>query len=110
MRVTLSIGLISVVLCPPAGAAETVLDAKLRHLRNAAEREWADFPEKAEDRALTVRFRATANTTERALRLRQQDVKQTWRVLLNGQQLGRLTADENDAVIFLPVPVVRLRD
>jgi hypothetical protein len=90
----------------PTGAAD--LDPKLHHLRAGATREWADFPAEAEGPALTVRFQSRANDAERALRLRQQDVKQAWRVLLNGKELGRLTTDENDTVIFLPVPAGRL--
>ncbi|HKB04571.1 MAG TPA: CehA/McbA family metallohydrolase [Gemmataceae bacterium] len=102
--------LAALVVCHRSGAAETVLDARLHHLRNGSEREWADFPEKPEAQALTVRFQAAANAGERALRLRQQDVKQTWRVLLNGKALGQLVTDENDTVIYLPVPVNRLAD
>src|SRR5204863_513812 len=98
MRVTLPVAVVGLLFCPPAGAGEAALDANLHHLRNAAGREWADFPEKAEDQALTVRFKAAANAGERALRLRQQDVKQTWRLLLNGKELGRLVTDENDTV------------
>src|SRR5207244_4423218 len=36
------------------------------------------------------------------------DVRLTWKVLLNGKELGRLAADENDTVIYLPVPAGRL--
>ena len=45
MRQTL---LVTLALCPWAAAAETVIDAKLHHLRAGAEREWADFPAEAE--------------------------------------------------------------
>src|SRR5688500_9550930 len=92
----------------PAAAGPTVLDAGLHHLRAGATREWADFPADAEGPALTVKFRAARNAAEQTLRLRQQDVKQTWKVLLNGKELGRLVADENDTVTVLPVPPGRL--
>ena len=91
-------------------AAETPLDAKLHHLRSGTVREWADFPADAEGPALTLRFHAKVNRAECALRLRQQDVKQPWRVLLNGKELGKLAVDENDTVIFLAVPAGRLVD
>src|SRR5439155_876942 len=73
-------------------------------------REWSDFPAEAEGSALTVKFRAKANIAEHTLRLRQQDVKQTWKVLLNGKDLGRLIQDENDTELVLPVPPGRLAD
>jgi hypothetical protein len=87
-----------------APAKEQVLDARLHHLRQGEQREWSDFPEKAEAPSLLVRFQAEANAAEQTLRLRQQDVKQTWKVLLNGQERGRLLPDENDQVIYLALP------
>ena len=33
-----------------------------------------------------------------------QDVKQTWKVLLNGKDLARLRPDENDMVVYVSVP------
>ncbi len=35
-------------------------------------------------------------------------MKQTWKVLLNGRELARLQPDENDTVVYLPVPAGRL--
>ena len=100
---------VAALLCPaPATAATRVLDARMHHLRVAGEREWSDFPARAEGPSLSLRFRARANAAEQALRLRQQDVRQTWKVLLNGKELGRLPPDENDMVIYLPVPPGRL--
>ena len=87
-----------------------VLTKALHHLRIAGPREWSDFPEQPEASDLELRFTAKENGAEAALVLRQQDVKQTWRVLLNGEKLGSLIADENDMVIALSVPVGRLKD
>src|SRR5262249_41428839 len=42
--------------------------------------------------------------------LRQQDVRQTWHVSLNGQRLGPLVSDDNDMVVYFPVPAGRLLD
>jgi hypothetical protein len=96
---------------PAAGAApadERLLDPGLHHLRAGPAREWMDFPETPEGPRLTVRFQAAPNTGEATLSLRQEDVKQAWRVLLNGSELGRLTADENDLVLLLAIPAGRL--
>jgi hypothetical protein len=94
----------------PAAGGPLVVDARLHHLRAGGQREWSDFPAEAEGASLTVKFRAQANAGEQTLRLRQQDVKQTWKVVLNGKELGRLIADENDTTIVLPVPAGRLVD
>jgi hypothetical protein len=88
----------------PALAGEQVLTPRLHHLRAGAEPEWADFPRRAEGPALRLHFRSRANAGERTLRLRQQDVKQGWRVLLNGKELGQLVPDENDQALALAVP------
>jgi hypothetical protein len=61
----------------PAFGGSRDIDERLHHLRNGNQREWADFPAKAEGSTLTVRFQSTANKTEHALRLRQQDVRQS---------------------------------
>jgi hypothetical protein len=88
----------------PAFAIATVLTPRLHHLRVSQEREWSDFPAVAEASGLALSFQASPNAVACALRLRQQDVKQTWKVLLNGKELGRLQPDENDAVVYLTVP------
>jgi hypothetical protein len=85
-------------------AGERVIDSRLHHLRQGDQREWAEFPEKAEGPNLTVRFEAQVNAAEQTLRLRQQDVKQTWKLLLNGKEIARLPPDENDQVIYFPLP------
>jgi hypothetical protein len=104
---TMRLFLLSVSLlfgAPHLRAADRVLDAQLHHLRQGDQREWTDFPVQAEGPALTVRFPAEANAAEQTLRLRQQDVKQTWKLLLNGKERGRLIPDENDQVLYLPLP------
>jgi hypothetical protein len=89
-------------------AEAIVLTSRLHHLRVTERREWSDFPAKAEGPRLSLRFHADGNDREHSLRLWQQDVKQTWKVLLNGKELGRLLADENDVVVYLSVPAGRL--
>lgn len=91
-----------------AHSNERILDARLHHLRVTKDREWSDFPQQPEGPNLAVRFHAKPNTGECTLRLRQQDVRQTWKVTLNGKELGRMILDENDAVLYLPIPAGRL--
>jgi hypothetical protein len=91
-----------------APAKTLVIDSVLHHLRAGDPREWSDFPARSEGPSLSVRFNCETNGGEWALRLRQQDVKQTWKILLNAKELGRLVSDENDQVIYLPVPAGRL--
>jgi hypothetical protein len=93
-----------------AHAGERVLDGRLHHLRQGAEREWSDFPEQAEGTSLELRFTAEANASEQTLRLRQQDIKQTWKLMLNGQERGRLLPDENDMVVYFALPPGALRN
>lgn len=89
---------------PAANAKELVLDSRLHHLRIGNVREWSDFPEQAEAPNLSLHFQAEANPTEQTLRLRQQDVRQVWKIWLNNKEIGRLQTDENDMVINLPIP------
>jgi hypothetical protein len=91
-------------------AAEQMLKPELVHLRTSPEREWSEFPEKTEQTKLIVRFEAKRNEAEHTLRLRQQDVKQAWRVTLNEKDLGRLIADENDTIAYFRIPPGQLKD
>ncbi|MCE9527304.1 MAG: hypothetical protein K8R36_14755, partial [Planctomycetales bacterium] len=91
-------------------AAPQVLTEKMYHLRAAGPREWSDFPEQAEAAFLELKFATKKNTSEHALLLRQQDVKQSWRVLLNGEKIAGLTADENDMIVALPIPAGKLKE
>lgn len=86
-----------------------VLEPTLVHLRSGADREWTTFPADATGAAWTHRFAATANQTEHTICLRQQDVKQEWRVLLNDAPIGPLVRDEQDTRTCLAVSPGRLR-
>ncbi len=108
LRFGLALLLASLFHAMPVLAAPTVIEPRLRHLRAGTEREWSDFPVTAEASKLSTTFRARSNEREQTLRLRQQDVKQAWRLLLNGKELGRLLPDENDTELALPVPARRL--
>ncbi len=106
----LAVSLFVCAACPNATAERTVVTERMQHLRVGAEREWADFPAVPEAAALDATFTAAANAEPATLRLRQQDVKQTWKVRLNGTELGALRIDENDMVVYFDVPAKTLVD
>ncbi|CAN5912153.1 hypothetical protein BH24BAC1_BH24BAC1_14970 [soil metagenome] len=86
------------------------LEPAMHHLRRGNKPEWDSFAQQPEKRQLMIRFsRARPNETEHTLQLRQQDVKQKWRLVLNGQPLGSLTSDEKDMVVYVPIPPGRLQ-
>jgi hypothetical protein len=87
-----------------------MLLSSLMHLRSGPVREWSSFPEQPTGSHWEARFPARKNEREQALRLRQQDVKQAWRVLLNSKPLGELVRDENDQVLYLALPAGALID
>jgi hypothetical protein len=97
--------LIIQVVQQTAFAEATVLTDRMHHLRVGANREWADFPEAAEATELEVTFDARRNESQATLRLRQQDVKQNWKVRLNTVDLGVLRVDENDMIVYFEIPV-----
>src|SRR4051812_49374244 len=83
---------LAMLMAPAANScgAEQILTPRLHYLRSQASPEWSDFPRQPEGRRLELRFQAGPNSTEWTMRLRQQDVRQTWVVRLNGKELGRL--------------------
>jgi hypothetical protein len=93
---------------PEAGSQTIVAD--LIHLRSGNVREWSEFPEAARGDKLEVKFTAAKNVGEFALQVRQQDVKQTWKVSINDKALGTLVIDENDQTLYFPVPAGTLVD
>lgn len=101
---TLFLWMFGCIHLKPLSAEELIVVPELVHLRSGNDREWSDFPEKANSKRLEIRFAASANDTEKTLRLRQQDVKQVWHVALNGKKLGELVRDENDMVITFTIP------
>lgn len=84
------------------------LDSGWYHLRNADPREWAEFPEKADKQKLTLRFSADPGG-ERTLSLRQYDIKQDWKILLNGEPLGALVRDEKDLIAYFPIGAAMIK-
>ncbi len=86
------------------------LDNAMHLLRNGDKPEWEEFNDQTPVKTFSIRFAAEKNLTEQTLQVRQYDVKQSWIVMLNGNNLGTLIADMNDMVIYLPVPPGKLID
>lgn len=88
------------------GAAELrTLDARQYHLRSGTNAEWEEFAaSQPQGRRLEVSFSAHSNATEQTLFIWQDDVKQDWRVGLNGKLLGSLFAMEAPSNFALPLP------
>ena len=87
-----------------ARAATIVLTDQMHHLRQSGTREWAEFPEQAEAASFEKTFTVAEPAKDYCLRIRHQDIKERWRVRLNDRDLGTLRVDENDMVVYLPVP------
>ncbi|HIK92496.1 MAG TPA: hypothetical protein EYG03_11005, partial [Planctomycetes bacterium] len=99
---------LTVVADPPASAR--ILDAVLHHVRNGSDREWSEFADTPQSSSYQLNFEAKANDSDTALRIVQHDVKQLWKIELNGTNLGRLYRDENAIVGFWPIPKSTLID
>jgi hypothetical protein len=110
--VALALCLLALLSASRAGGEDIspAIEPRLLHLRSGGEREWSSFPEKADGAHCSVKFAGSKNAGEQTLRLRQQDVKQAWRVLLNGMQLGQLLRDEADMIVYFPIAVAQLAD
>ena len=88
-------------LDPLQGFGETVIhldQGTLNNLRagSTSIKEWDDFPDHVESSAMEYVFDAKSNASSWTLSLRQQNVKESWKVVLNEKELGRLVRDEND--------------
>ncbi len=87
-----------------AEAQSHILLDQMVHLRTGDEPEWHTFPIETDGATWMFSFQGESNEDIYTLRLRQQDVKQTWKVTLNTVELGELVVDENDMVHYLAVP------
>ncbi|MBW3597925.1 MAG: CehA/McbA family metallohydrolase [Planctomycetes bacterium] len=110
--ITLFLG--TMILCftsfASAEDSAVVLAPELRHVRIEGPREWSEFPETPDANRIEATFSGAANDQEWTLQVRQQDVKQSWPVSLNGKKLDNLARDENDMVVYFPVPPGAVRD
>jgi hypothetical protein len=111
ISMTLLVLLAPMIVAPSSAlAADLVITGRMHHLRPQAVREWAEFPERAEGTELVLAFDAKSNEAEHTVRLRHRDLKQLWRVLLNGQEIARLPLDEADTITHWAVPPRLLAD
>lgn len=81
-----------------------VLDSTMHHLRNGETREWSEFPIQANEKQLLIHFPSQTNLSDQTLYLRQYDVKQNWRVLINDHDVGPLVSDEKDMITYFTIP------
>jgi hypothetical protein len=80
------------------------------HLGTTGQPEWERFRKSPPTGdSLTLSFEARPNDDEQSLLIRQDDVKQDWRVEINGTRIGALVRMEADLVHVLPVPAGTLR-
>ncbi|MGK2861437.1 MAG: CehA/McbA family metallohydrolase [Chitinophagaceae bacterium] len=86
------------------------LDSAMYYIQSGDKPEWNEFDNHTPIKSFSIQFNASKNATEQTLRIRQYDVKQSWMVMLNGNNLGALISDMNDMVIYLPVPPGKLID
>lgn len=93
-----------------AMSAEHILTPQFHHLRLGAQPEWSDFPAGPGAAKLELKFQGQANPAEWSLCLRQSDVRDSWKVSINGREIGRLQQDENDMISCLIVPANTLKD
>ena len=99
------------VLCPCFTWAKITVTEKIFHLGTKGLPEWAEFSGKTpHGRNLSVSFESKANGKEATLFLYQDDVKQGWRVSLNGKRLGNLERFESKVLHSLKVLADTLRD
>ncbi len=78
------------------------IDKQLYHLRSTDAPEWKNFKGPSK-KTLTISFSARENLIEQTLALRQEDVRQSWNVVLNGTQLGTLAQDENAMISYFMI-------
>jgi hypothetical protein len=88
----------------PVAAQKLLIEKKMHYLQSGQRPEWNEFAKHVPEKIFSANFSAQDNQQEQTLRIRQYDVKQPWKVLLNERLLGNLTADENDLNIYLPIP------
>lgn len=89
----------------------TIVNSKRIRLGDPAAPEWEWFAnDPATQGSVEFQFDAKPNATEATLFIRQSDVKQEWRVSLNGKALGKLFLMEEKLVHSLAIPSGLLRE
>jgi hypothetical protein len=80
------------------------IDTAMHYLRNGEAKEWAWFPTIVDEKKLTLPFQSKSSNTSTTLCLRQYDVKQNWRIVLNDTDIGGLVEDEKDMYSYFSIP------
>jgi hypothetical protein len=107
----LALFLFGAAVATAAPAEQRTLDARRYHLRSGTNAEWEEFAASQPfGRRLDVTFEARRNATEQTLLLWQDEVRQDWRVELNGRRLGSLHLMEAPLDFALRIPPGALRD
>ena len=99
---------IFILLCGTVTAQKQVLDNKMHHLRHGTQREWNDFPFKAEDSQLVMHFDVKSEILLGTISLRQFDISQLWQVSLNGR-LDHCRLMKKDMIVYFELPAGLLR-
>ncbi len=103
--------IIVVVLSSSTGHGQSrLLDSTMHYLRNGDSKEWAVFPTTVNDRQLTLQFELSGPRDNLTLSLRQFDVKQDWRILINDHDVGGLIEDEKDMITYFDLPATVVRN
>jgi hypothetical protein len=103
--------LTALVLCPSFVCGKITVTDKIFHLGTKGLPEWTEFSGKTpHGRNLAINFESKANGKEATLFVHQDDVKQGWRISLNGKRLGNLDRFESKVLHSLKVPAGTLRD
>lgn len=101
---------LAMILIASVVCADVQIESEMVHLRISGAPEWSTFPDTPDANELKRTFSAKRNTQPIFLRLRHQDVKQTWNIELNGKTIGTLKIDENDMIEVFAVPVGAIVD
>jgi hypothetical protein len=110
IRYTFNIALVCLSLAAPKVFGQVqALDNSVHDLRHGESREWSEFPKEVSNSKLQIGFSSKVNSSEHTLVLRQYDVKQDWRLLLNDREIGHLVADEKDMRVYFAIPPNTLR-
>ena len=82
----------------------------MHYLRNGDSKEWARFPATVNDKQLSLQFEMGSTMNNVTLSLRQYDVKQNWRIVINDQDVGGLIEDEKDMITYFDLPATVVRN
>lgn len=108
-----------ILLCPllagllataPVSDEGRVLDPGFHHLGDDSQPAWTEAEAQARPGPLQLSFESSANWEEAVLSLRQRNVDDVWRVLLNGVEVATLERHEDQRQCFYALPAGSLVD